>query len=821
MATIPTALPDDPAGSHAPEGAEATSPAAPSDPIADNKELQQALYKLLEKCQTEDRYARLMEVKEVKKARMYWRGNQYIWWSEQDQKYNIGTQGQLIDYSNLNIDDMPHFEFVTNIFQSRGLGFTAAVTGAPPKVRFFPKDAEDANDLETARADEKLAELIQRWNPTKKLLVDEAYFLWTDGTYGLHTEYVEDGEKYGFDSNEEIEEGETTTPDEVRCPKCGFSAPAEHFAPPAPCPDCGTELTEEDVAPGTTSAAPVSAGMAETPKGRQVIRVVGALNLKRPQWANGQSEYHYLIEAREVHYTVLRAANEDKAEEIKPGASFGTDDAFERNARLSVAQGTKMLTQTSGAQSVLVTYARCWFRPSVFWGIEDKGIREQLKELFPRGARVEFAGPTYLTSAAESMDDHWRIVHGMPGDGQHRPAAGTAMLPIQDRVNVFSNIQAETYEYGIPITYRDRKTFDETANEDQRAEPGSECPVNIMPGDDIRSKIMQVRADSVSPDMAKHTMDLFGPVADQISGVYPALEGTPDAKTDTFGGMAMQRDQAMGRMGIPYGEIKQAHADILMLACRDFRAHTSGKVSMPILGKSGDFEAQTVDVDALEGESECYPEGDETFPESWAQKGQRFMQIMDSPQGQQLMTEPDNADLATELIGLSELVIPGADVRRNTLKIILQLSKLPMPIEQAPQMMGMFIDPVVDAGDSPAIATTTKTFLRSDDGRQLKDENPVGYANVRAFLQAHMGLAKQQAEAAAKVPVKASATVNYKDLEPVAKAAAIKEILGIDLTPEDFLAQVALAKSAKPAPKPFAGKPAPGGEQPVGGPNGR
>jgi len=51
------------------------------------------------------------------------------------------------------------------------------------------------------------------------------------------------------------------------------------------------------------------------------------------------------------------------------------------------------------------------------------------------------------------MDDAVVTTHVMPGRGQHRPGIGTSMLSIQDRVNTFSNIEAETYEYGIPITY--------------------------------------------------------------------------------------------------------------------------------------------------------------------------------------------------------------------------------------------------------------------------------------------------------------------------------------------------------------------------------
>src|SRR5690348_13253484 len=63
------------------------------DPIADNQELQKAVYSLVLKLATEDRYARLVEVRECAHDRMYWRNLQYIWWSDTDKCFNNANQG--------------------------------------------------------------------------------------------------------------------------------------------------------------------------------------------------------------------------------------------------------------------------------------------------------------------------------------------------------------------------------------------------------------------------------------------------------------------------------------------------------------------------------------------------------------------------------------------------------------------------------------------------------------------------------------------------------------------------------------------------------
>ena len=104
------------------------------------------------------------------------------------------------------MDEMPRFEFVTNIYQARGLIFIGAVASAPPRYRFFPDDPDAPEDTETAEGRTKLAELIWRWNPPQLLLQSETYHAYTGGFIALWTRFVPNGEKLGFDRVATIEE---------------------------------------------------------------------------------------------------------------------------------------------------------------------------------------------------------------------------------------------------------------------------------------------------------------------------------------------------------------------------------------------------------------------------------------------------------------------------------------------------------------------------------------------------------------------------------------------------------------------------------------
>jgi hypothetical protein len=769
------------------------------DPLADDEDLQKAFLDLYLKCTSEDRYARLIEVKDVKQAENYWAGRQYWYWSDRDETWKPAPGVGVSAMGDLDFDEMPRFEFVTNIYQATGLTEIGAVAGAPPRIRFFPDDADNSDDLETAEGRTKLSRLIQRWNPPQMRLQEEMYHAWTGGFICLRTRYAENGEKYGFDQRQVLSEEDVPVDSTIRCSQCGWSAPAMEAMPPVPCPSCGKMLTDEDISEEDPVPVPGDGGTEEVARGRQVIEIYGALNCKRPQHTNSQSQYHYFAIEEEVHYSILKAnaPTEEIDEKIKPGMNFGPDDAFERNARLSVAENAKTQTQTGAKQSSLVTYANVWFRPSAY-AMMDRDQRARAKEIFPRGAYIEFAGNTFYKSKHESMDDTVVCRHAMPGRGQHRPAVGGSMISVQDRFNTFSNIEAETYEYGIPITYRAADTFSSDADDEQRAAPGLEVEVALQPGTDIRQRILQVRADSVSPDMAKHTMDLMGPVTQYLSGAFPALTGAADDAPETLGQQAMQRDQAMGRMGVFYVNLKQAEADILTLACRDFEQHAQGEVRIPVLADSGDFESESVDVTALDGEAEAYPEGDENFPELWNQQRATLMQISDSPQGALLLADMGNRQLFAKLTGIPDLKVPGMDSWQKQLKEIAELTKIPKGDDL---LAGLAPSVEVDSDDDhPTESACCKWWMNNERGQKMKRENPMGWLAVKAHKAQHDKAIP--APPPDEKPLAESLNIAFKDMPPEAQAQVLAK-LGIEVTPQDFIAKLMLDKASKPAPKPF------------------
>ena len=532
-----------------------------------------------------------------------------------------------------------------------------------------------------------------------------------------------------------------------------------------PCPACGHAFADSDVTPAETVRVPRRVGVERIPNGQEVISIIGALELKTPLWAREQHEFPYLIWGIEAHISKLKAAYPHVADQITPGG-IGGEEEYERIARLTVAQGNGAASALAGeagdALANLVTFQRAWLRPWSFYAIEDRDTRAALLALFPDGCYVAFAGETYCESRNESMDDHWRVLHAMPGDGQDRPALGESLISVQERLNDLANIAIETYEYGIPSTFVDSEMMDLDALAEQTNAPGAMYPVHPRPGQAVGAGFHATPQAQVSPDMLRHMADLFGPVSQFLSGAFPALFGGEMENQKTASGYALARDQAMGRLGLPWGRIRSFYSNLVLLALECFRQNRVEDLNLPVVSSSGDWSAETIHLSDLAGRVRVYPESDENFPVSWTQQRQSLFQLLqvmgNDPTFKQAMSDPENMAVLKRLVGLDDLALPGDEARVKQFREIERLLVEPPQIFTDSLTGAVRIEPSVRpdvfADDHAAELATCRRWMSSDDGQRAKGANPQGFANVRAHAMAHYrALAAQAAGPALAGPL--------------------------------------------------------------------
>src|SRR5277367_1484318 len=190
------------------------------------EKLQEALRRLVFQFSTESESTRRQEIRRIKQAHQFWRGLQYLWWDERDQNWHLPFEQKLMDKSS--IEDMPRYEFVTNIYQAFGLSLIAVLSQDVPSVRFFPSSAQAEEDVSAAKAATEVSGLVERNNRIGNLIVDEAFHLWAGGKVGAYVRFVVDGQRFGFHPETEVGMRQVKVGGDVYvCPECGAETAAE------------------------------------------------------------------------------------------------------------------------------------------------------------------------------------------------------------------------------------------------------------------------------------------------------------------------------------------------------------------------------------------------------------------------------------------------------------------------------------------------------------------------------------------------------------------------------------------------------------------
>jgi hypothetical protein len=278
--------------------------------------------------------------------------------------------------------------------------------------------------------------------------------------------------------------------------------------------------------------------------------------------------------------------------------------------------------------------------------------------------------------------------------------------------------------------------------------------------------------------MLQHQQELIGPVAQFLTGLFPAVFGGNMEDVKTASGYALARDQALGRLGLVWRRLKQFYADVILLGVDVFRKNRPADVEFPLLGPDGVLDARVIRTAELKGNLLAHPEADETFPRLKSQQRGVLQQLftVNDPLVQRALTEPANIGYIKNVLGLSELVIPGEDSRNKQLREIQQLlASAPIvvhaenrnsKIETRPKtsMDGSNNEFRVSSDEHESSVTShesriltlpsvpidlllddhavefeeCKRWANSEAGQAAHMTNPAGFANVRAHAEAHL-----------------------------------------------------------------------------------
>lgn len=708
----------------------------------------------------------------------------------------------------------------TNIYSTYAQILISTLTRAVPSVRFQPQNPSNAAEITAVDSAGQYTHVIERNNDLIMIQTDACRYLWTDGRAMYWSRFVQDGQRFGWveeqDPNDLVPENEPSeeqadeylqgkTMSEVmeEDPDAMKQEPSADDV--AAMPNEAEDEEEESEGKGD-KAGNVIEFPKRTPNGAEVRTAHGKLEVKlTPMSANSLSECHALQYETEVDVTTAKGMWPKKAEKIRAGGKGVSEAEIARLARQNVKLGMQSTYVTSDSMAQDVTIQRNWFRPSYLMKIENKVVRDSLlKKSGFEGILITFAGDEVMYARKESMDDSWALMQAYAGDGQNRNALGTSLMPIQKRLNNWLDLMNDLFIRCIPKKWMHNRAFDVEAIRSQTNIPGDVGSYKPQPGMTADELVFVEPGIEVPTSLPEFIKSYSGELAELLTGAYPALSGGDTGSNDTAHGIAIQRDQALGRIGPTWHQLQNAEAASIRQLVRWAAKCRTGSINEFVEGS----EPIRIEIGNLKANILCFPESDENFPETHTQKQNRLLTFMQdavkNPQLGEALYNPANIDYLLEMVALTDLYIPQvASYQKQQAEIELMLKTIPVPnpkiqqgAEMLQQMETMGVDPQMllqakmqlqqmakqnpvvssmpidsDTEDNQTEAFACWRWLNSPEGRKAKRTKPQGYENIRLHFIDHKDAATQAAgQAQAGKPPSISA--NYKDVNATDPAAA-------------------------------------------------
>ena len=689
-------------------------------------ELQESVTTIVDMYRRANKPYRQKKIPEWRKAELYWSGIQRIWWSDADGDWRypaIAGEAEIDEVGDLN-------DRTVNIYRAHGESIIAALSVSAPGVRFFPDDAEDEDDIRTAAAYEKIAEIVRRQMNFPMLYI-KALFILYQQDYIAGYVYNEQHEDYGFRKEERY-----TQVEKLLCPECGTQMEE------GVCLECDYDGPSDDI-----SEVSEVDGYDEVPKTRTLLDVFGGTHIDIIPYARKQRELPYLFLTSDVHFSAaVQAFGEDTEElQLKLFGSRTGDDDYERESRLPV-------DSHSGDDSETVEIRECWVRPWAYY-ILGEGKMDRLKELktsYPKGIKATFVNDELVKLEESELDKHWVIAANPLSNSLIGDSLGKGLLPIQDMTSELNELTMQTIEHGIPLEFADSEVIDFDSVNDQDQSPGNVYPAVPRGNRSLADSFHTTQKASLSREVAQFNNYLN--ISSQfVTGDVPAVHGGPSAGSKTASEYAQSKQSALQRLGTNHRFLTHWSAQLFNIAARLYVDQLSEDEKY-VSYRSGSYFNVWIrqkDLQGTIGHVEAI--GADTLPSSPDQLKETILRLleMQHPVIEETLFSPENVQILSQAVGFADLTIPGEDDRTKQWAEIHRLVSAEPTVSEGQQdqqeTSSVPVDPLLD--NHGIEASICASFLKSAEGQDLKDSNPQGYQNVLLHYREHIEHLMEQQEA--------------------------------------------------------------------------
>lgn len=718
----------------------------------------------------EDRATRERQIRHWRRLKLYWNNFSNVYWSESAQDYKIYNQS-----NDSSANDQAYYDKPVNMFKAFLETIIAALSVQIPAINCVPDDADNPLDISTAKAGDKISELVYKHNDVIFLWLHALYIYCTEGLIACYN-YPDADKSYGTYDVPKFKEFDEEA---YVCPQCGTQIPDWMISQPqaeegleesdelgedpfavqqqVECLECGAPI------PPDLLKAPFKVrrlvGVTEEPKSRVCLEVYGGLYVKVANYAKSQADTPYLIFSHETHYANALESYSELREKIPHGgwSNTGVNDPYEQYGRLNTQYRGEYPEET-------VTIKNCWLRVSAFNILPEEDY-QKLKKKFPRGVRFVMVNDVPAEYEGEALDDHWTLTQNPMSDYLNHEPLGELLTNIQDIVNDLISLTLQTIEHGIAQTWVDPSVVNLNAQRQIEAMPGTLTATKPVAGTkNISEAFHTSQTASLSPEIFNF-FRIIQELGQFVSGALPSLFGGQQGgdSSRTASEYAMSKGMAMQRLQTPFRMLtiwwKKIFAKVIPMYMQNM-VDDERIVMKNDAGKFINVFIRKAEMDGSIGSIELEPS--DKLPITDEQQADWIMQLMqlNNQQIMGILLDPANIPYIAKVCKISGLHIPGEDDREKQNEEIDELlNSTPIPPDE--QSIALYeqavqIDPnAVQPTEQPSVeidsdvdnheieATICKEWAISAAGRLAKKENPEGYRNVLLHMKAHMAIVQE------------------------------------------------------------------------------
>ena len=589
--------------------------------------------------------------------------------------------------------------------------FMAVMGQNAPRVKAISDDPQNSDELEIARnADVQLRDLWVK-NKIDRRWKTLAYHQYVTGPCFIRGYWNTDAKKYGQSTEPQI-----------------------------------------DVQPGPDGMPmPVQVGNTSYANGDAEIKIYSILEVSVPFDATELCSNPLRLEVMRSKWALI---SEYKGTDGTPGPldkyrdtdlpdddySSSTSTAQEAREAVTMPSGTGRAKKPNYWR-----HAEYWIPPHLFEAIKEADARELFQKQFANGLYVCRVGSVTVGIDNRAVEDEWAVCRVGRGEQIYERPISADSLPIQRAVDDLFGMAIETVLRAISQTIMDSQLIDLTAMRSKQATPAEIIPTALPVDGDISKRIFQIPPTRLG-DQVLPLLETARQFMQEITGIRPELSGGGQP-TQTYREAKQRRDQALMQLAPQAAEMRFAAEEVGRILVKLRAKYGSGTVKAQRPSAYG-VETDIADMAQLKLDG-WHVESDDDFPMTLSDRRDAVFSLLKdfSPEVQQALSvlDPLNIEEIFELIQIPGFESAVRDQKEKTLGDIQRLLNEPPTNgppgpdgSPGPPQSSMPADPFENHG---LVSSVCAVWMISKTGRDAKNANPQGFANVQAFWQAHQSLA--------------------------------------------------------------------------------